>query len=615
MTRKFLIYFSYSYALPIGKPLEEEILRQGHTVAWFCDEKEGQNALHSNPRLLENIEEAVTYKPHFVLAITDSIPDFITGLKVQIFHGFNAEKRSFKRDHFRIRGFFDLYCTQGPSTTSVFKELQQKHPHFEAIETGWSKVDPLFPLVDKPVSDKPTIFIASTFTERLSLALRDDVYAEIQRLSTTGAYRFLMVLHPKLPDSTRQKWQELENENFSFFNTTNLIPLFKQADIMFADTTSAIQEFGLQNKPIVTFNHHVPKPYLINITEADEIENSFKKALSQPQDVLDKLAAFNKELHPYTDGKSSKRVIDTCITFAQADKSHLKNKPLNLVRKYKVRKRLHYWTLKSYNHPYTLPQQAKAEQNRLPLTAIIPVGNEIHNIEEVIASVRFADEVLVVDSYTTDGTYEKAIELADRVIRRKFDYFAKQKNWAIPQAKHEWILLIDADERVTPGLEYEILETLKNPGKDGNTAYWIYRTNKFMGEPLNYSGWKNDCVIRLFQKSKCRYQDKFVHEEIITEGNVGALKNKFRHNTYITFDKYIEKKNKYAWLQAQDYDKKTKKITVYHVVFKPFWRFFKQYIIKGGFRDGFVGFTNASIQSYAVFTRYVKLWLLRKNRR
>ncbi len=247
------------------------------------------------------------------------------------------------------------------------------------------------------------------------------------------------------------------------------------------------------------------------------------------------------------------------------------------------------------------------------LTAIIPTGNEIHNIENVIASVSFADEILVVDSFSTDGTYEKAIELGVSVIRRDFQYPASQKNWAIPQAKYEWILLVDADERVTPELKNEILEILKTP-KKGVVAYWIGRLNHFMGETVNYSGWRNDSVIRLFKRDYCKYEDKHVHEEIIAQGPVGKLKNKFYHNTYTTFDKYIEKMNRYATWQAKDYDKKTGKLTPYHFIIKPFWGFFKHYIIQGGFRDGVVGLTIGYIQGYVVFMRYVKLWLLRKNR-
>jgi glycosyltransferase involved in cell wall biosynthesis len=248
------------------------------------------------------------------------------------------------------------------------------------------------------------------------------------------------------------------------------------------------------------------------------------------------------------------------------------------------------------------------------LTAILPVGNEIQNIEAVIDSVKFADEILVVDSFSTDGTYEKAKELATKVIRRDYEYSASQKNWAIPQAEHQWILLLDADERVTPELELEIKEILQNPPKD-IVAYWIGRANHFMGKRVNYSGWRNDKVIRLFKRDFCKYEDKHVHAEIIADGKVGRLKNKFHHNTYVTLDKYIEKLNRYATWQAKDYDKKTGALTPYHFVIKPFWGFFKHYIVQSGFRDGVVGLTIGYLQGYAVFMRYAKLWLLRKNRK
>ncbi|TYA65968.1 glycosyltransferase family 2 protein [Seonamhaeicola marinus] len=248
------------------------------------------------------------------------------------------------------------------------------------------------------------------------------------------------------------------------------------------------------------------------------------------------------------------------------------------------------------------------------LTALIPAGNEIHNIEEVIKSVDFADEVLVVDSFSEDGTYEKAKEFATKVLRREYQYSASQKNWAIPQAKYEWILLVDADERVTPELRAEIEKILSAPPAD-IMAYWIGRNNHFMGERVNYSGWRNDKVIRLFKRDFCRYEDKHVHAEIIVQGNIGKLKEKLYHNTYITFDQYISKMNRYAWWQAKDYHSKTGRLTPYHFVIKPFWGFFKHYVIQSGFRDGIVGFTIGYIQAYVIFMRYVKLWLLRRDRK
>jgi len=610
MNYKFLLYISYSYAVPTGIPLEKVILKHGYRVKWFSDRQDGKIAIPENSEKFETIQEVVAYSPDIVLTITDVVPDFISGLKVQVFHGFNAEKRTFKKDHFRIRGFFDLYCTQGPSTTSVFKEQQAKYKTFEVIETGWSKVDPLFPIQKREKGDIPTIFIASTFTPRLSLAFDDEVYKKIKQLVELKKYKFIMVLHPKLSMEIEQKWKQLNCDYFEYHSTTNLIPLFKRSDIMFSDTTSAIQEFGLQEKPIVTFNHYIPKPYLINVKNVDEIEAALAYALTYPEEILQNLATFNKNLHPYTDGKSSERVMNTSLEFLRKEKSYLKSKPLNLVRKLKIRKRLDYFPLESNTESFTLKSE-----NLEKITAIIPAGNEIHNIEEVIASVDFADEILIVESYSTDGTYEKACSLGTKVIRREYQYSASQKNWAIPQASHEWIILVDADERVTPALKEEIIDVLRNPPTDGTVGYWMGRKNHFMGKPVNHSGWKNDKVIRLFKRDHCTYEDKQVHAEIIPSGKVGKLKNKLYHNTYITFDKYLEKMNRYAWWQARDYDKKTGRLTAYHFMIKPLWGFFKHYIIQGGFRDGVVGLTIGYVQGYTIFMRYIKVWLLRRNRR
>lgn len=357
MSYKFLIYISYSYSVPIGNPLETEIINRGYTVKWFSDLEDGKKAIQNKSNLLNSIKEVIAYQPDIVLTATDIVADFISGLKVQLFHGFNAQKRPEGNNsfaHFRIRGFFDLYCTQGPTSTEGFRAQQKKYPHFEVIETGWSKVDTLFPLEPKKVSTKPTIMIASTFTKRLSLAYNDHVFEEIKKLSKKGDYQFLMVLHPKLPEDIKTKWQTLSGENFTYFDTTDLIPLFKTSDIMFADTTSAIQEFLLQKKPVVTFNHTFEHNYLINIKDSYLIEDAFRKALTHPKQLMEDINVFINQLHPYFDGKSSKRVIDATINFLHKDKSYLKSKPLNLIRKYKIRKQLNYFTFKSYNKPFTI---------------------------------------------------------------------------------------------------------------------------------------------------------------------------------------------------------------------------------------------------------------------
>ena len=352
MQPKFLIYISYSYALPIGLPLEAEALKRGYEINWFSDLEEGSLAIRDKKNVILDIKDVLNYKPDIILTITDSVPDFINALKVQIFHGFPANKRK-GTDQFKIRGLFDLYCTQGTSSTKVFKAISEKNKTFEVIETGWSKVDSLFPLSNVTTTNVPTILIASTFTKQYSLALNDAVIKEIERISKLNKWYFMIVLHPKLPISTKEKIKSIQNDFLKYFDTTDLIPLFKKADIMFSDTTSAIIEFLLQKKPVVTFNNNMPGPYVIDISTIKDIEDAIKVALKRPKYLIDEIEKFAKFSHAFSDGESSKRVIDATIKFLYQDKSHLKNKPLNLIRKYKIRKRLNYFTLKSYNKPYT----------------------------------------------------------------------------------------------------------------------------------------------------------------------------------------------------------------------------------------------------------------------
>jgi CDP-glycerol glycerophosphotransferase (TagB/SpsB family) len=340
---KFLIYIAHSYSLPIGRPLEQEIRKRGYQVKWFSELEYPKKSFTSGDNLLNTIQEVVKYKPDIVLVATDSVASFIPGIKVQIFHGFLVNKWSFERGHFRIRGFYDLYCTQGPSTTQPFLGLKEKHKYFDVVETGWSKVDPLFPIENKESSDRPVIMISSTFTARLSLAKNEDVVNEIKRMSKLGKWQFLCVLHPKMDQDIVEKFKLLENENFIYYDTTDLVPIFRKADVMLSDTTSAIPEFILQEKPVVTFRNNKPDNYLINVIEVEEIEKAIEKALTRPDQIIKNIKNYIQNTHPYSDGKSSGRVIDAAIHFLKTKK--VKRKPLNLVRKIKTRIKLKYYKL------------------------------------------------------------------------------------------------------------------------------------------------------------------------------------------------------------------------------------------------------------------------------
>jgi glycosyltransferase involved in cell wall biosynthesis len=243
------------------------------------------------------------------------------------------------------------------------------------------------------------------------------------------------------------------------------------------------------------------------------------------------------------------------------------------------------------------------------ITAIIPTLNEENYITDAIKSVNFADEIIVIDSFSSDNTIEIAEKMNVKIIKRKFDDFSSQKNFAISQATHPWIYILDADERVSPEVELEILEAVKNP--NGFVGFYVRRSFYFCGMRVNYCGFQRDKVVRLFLKEHCQYKG-VVHERISTNGKLGFFKYKIDHFSYRNYDHYISKMNHYASIKALDLHKKGKKVSIYHVLIKPPVRFLIHYVIRLGFLDGFTGFLVAKTQAYGVLTRYIKLRLLNK---
>ena len=244
------------------------------------------------------------------------------------------------------------------------------------------------------------------------------------------------------------------------------------------------------------------------------------------------------------------------------------------------------------------------------ITGIIPTFNEELHIAAAIESLSFVDELIVIDSYSTDKTVEIANAKSVKLIQRKFDDFSSQKNFAINLASHDWVFILDADERVPIELQKEVLSKVNKVTT--KSAFWIKRSNFFMKRRIKHSGWKNDKVIRLFKKEECKYNGKLAHEEIHTEGEIGLLKNSLDHYTYKDFNSFIKKKNLYAQLQAKELAKKGKSPNAFHFLFKPSFRFFKHFILQRGFLDGIEGFFIASFYAYTIFVRYVNLWLINR---
>lgn len=246
------------------------------------------------------------------------------------------------------------------------------------------------------------------------------------------------------------------------------------------------------------------------------------------------------------------------------------------------------------------------------ITAIIPTLNEEIHIKDAIKSVNFADEIIVIDSFSSDNTLAIAKEYNVKIIKRKFDDFSSQKNFAIRHAKNDWIYILDADERVTPLVRKEIINALAYP-KHHYVGFYVQRAFYFLGKELRYGGCQRDKVVRLFNRKYCKYDGKKVHETIKANGKLGFFKNKINHYSFRNYDHYISKMNHYATLKSEIYlDNNNYLFLPYHLVLKPFFRFFIHYIIRLGFLDGISGFVFAKCQAYGVYTRYVKYYILKK---
>lgn len=242
------------------------------------------------------------------------------------------------------------------------------------------------------------------------------------------------------------------------------------------------------------------------------------------------------------------------------------------------------------------------------ISALAITLNEAHNIESYLKGLWFADEIILVDSFSTDDTVALALKHEKvKVFKREFDNFSAQKNFAISQAKNDWVTFFDLDEAVTKNVANEILEVAGNPQA---IAYFVKRDYNFMGKRIKYSGFQTDYVIRFFNKNFCRYNDNLVHETIEADGETAKLKHSVPHYTYKSFDHYTGKLHQYSELQAQMLYKKGKKPNLYHFLFRPCYRFWYQYLIRLGILDGKEGFILAYVSAFSVFKRYVNLWLL-----
>ncbi|MCC7084785.1 MAG: glycosyltransferase family 2 protein [Pirellulales bacterium] len=245
------------------------------------------------------------------------------------------------------------------------------------------------------------------------------------------------------------------------------------------------------------------------------------------------------------------------------------------------------------------------------LTVLIPAKNERRNLRLCVESVRpIADEILVADSGSTDDTVELARSLGCRVIQREFIDFSNFKNWAIPQAAHPWVLIVDADERVTPELADETRRVLAENSSQID-AYWIYRDTYFLGHRLRYGECLNDKVMRLLRRDQCRYTNRRVHEHLgVLPGREGTLQGRLLHYTSWTYEQYLGKMIHYTGFGARDMQDRGRQAGFWSMFLRPPIRFFQLYILRRGFLDGLPGLQMSMLVAFTGFLKQARLWAL-----
>jgi glycosyltransferase involved in cell wall biosynthesis len=249
------------------------------------------------------------------------------------------------------------------------------------------------------------------------------------------------------------------------------------------------------------------------------------------------------------------------------------------------------------------------------LTVLVPTGNEEANLRACLESVKWADELFVVDSFSTDRTLEIAEEFGARVVQHEYVNSAAQKNWAIPQASHDWVFVLDADERVPPELAEEIRGALALPDSERAAAYSVRRRTFFFGREIRHCGWETDSVIRLFDKRRAGYPEMWVHANMDVNGPVGRFRGRLLHYTYTSMEQYFEKFGRYTTWSAKDLAERGRRATLLNLLARPLCRFLKMYLLRLGFLDGLPGAVLCGLAACSVFTKYAKLWEMQRKER
>ena len=333
---KILFYISKKYSIPIIAPIVKYLRNTEHSFAFFISKKvrnELSSDLHKYS-LLQNIEETKSFSPDIVIVPGNFVDFRIPGIKVQIFHGLGVEKPS----HYKIRHFFDIYCTSGHFVTEKYEKLQKRKNYFLVKETGWTKIDHI---INYPVNnlrekfnipkEKKVILFAPTHSKKMQSA--ESLLPVIPNIINKDEIWFL-------------KFHELMNkeikitisisDNIRLIDDYDITPYLHLADVLITDTSSVAYEFMILDKPIITFKTQSRKNKGIDITQTSQLREAIDRSLSDPQEFHQNRINHIKEINPNIDGNICENLIDALERIIDNNELHDKRKPLNLFRKLQI---------------------------------------------------------------------------------------------------------------------------------------------------------------------------------------------------------------------------------------------------------------------------------------
>lgn len=337
---RIVLFCEHKYAVSILSPIQDEVDRtQKHETLWFIDARNIQDfGLKDDVKWTNSIQEVYDYSPEAIFVPGNIVPYYLSGVKAEIFHGYAAEKK----DHWVIRRYLDMYLTQGPFFTKPFEKLAEKYKDFEVVETGWSRQDWIFTnlhtfddykkqILDEHKKSKIVLY-APTFSPSLtSLPFIKD---ELRKLANEKDAVILLKFHPLTKTKWVEEYKQLakEIENIIWIDDHNISKYILASDIMISDTSSAVYEFLLLDKPVITLNNVAKNKYWLDITNVEELSNAFE-IVQTSDEYKEKRKWIIANYDPYLDGKVAKRMI---LAVEQYISKHgvPKERKLNLWRRY-----------------------------------------------------------------------------------------------------------------------------------------------------------------------------------------------------------------------------------------------------------------------------------------